>query len=68
MNLTSNDYKSIICARVDYLRMFLYPQYGQPQAVGAVVQDGVPDFANIKGTLAEIGELVEEFETSLGPA
>lgn len=75
MNLNSNDYKSMICARVDWVRMSLYPnQYGGVNAPQAINNNAVapveapPDFARIKELIAEIGELTDAFETSIGPA
>lgn len=74
MNLNSNDYKNIICARVDHIRMALYPQqYGNAPAVGGgnynpPPADPVPNFEMVKSILGEITELVNDFETSIGPA
>ncbi len=69
MNLNSNDYKAMICARTDHIRMYLYPQqYGAAPVNALVAPEEVPDFTNLKSTVNEIGELIDAFETSIGPA
>lgn len=80
MNLNSGDYKSMICARADHIRVALYPdQYGrnaavQPAAVAGFgqppepPQEIVPDFIYLKLLLDELREIADAFETSIGPA
>lgn len=71
MNLSNDDYKAMICARADHIRMHLYPQqYGAPIGGHAPGhdQDGVPNFVHLKHTLSELNELIGAFEASLSPA
>jgi len=71
MNLTSRDYQRLVSARTEEITNVVWGHdRGIPQAFNnnQIVEEFVPNFERLKQLSTEINELLNEYETSLGPA